>query len=90
MSKKKNSVEAESFGHSGDKPGGDERPPVLVGPIETEAQAISLVKTLYTVPEYCKTVIVTEDRNVFWQENASAAVNHAKKNNLKIFRLPWD
>jgi hypothetical protein len=55
--------------------------------ITTIEQARQLVKTNYSVPDGCLVVYVTEDRNVFWQENASSADNHAQRNNLKLFRL---
>lgn len=87
---KKENVEGESLEHGGDKPGGDERPPVLVGRIQSEEQARALVKTLYTVPEGNRLVLVTEDRNVFWKDSEGSAVNHAQKHNLKLFRLQWD
>lgn len=57
--------------------------------ITTEEEAISLVKSKYVVPDRCRCVLVTEDKNVFWHENTSSAVNHAQKNNLKLFRLKW-
>lgn len=60
---------------------------VPVTRITTVEQAIELVKNEYTVPKDCKLVTVTEDRNVFWEENHSSAVNHAQKHNLKIFRI---
>lgn len=41
----------------------------------------------YAIPQGCKTIYVTEDRNVFWQDSADAAFNHAFKNNLKLFTL---
>ena len=55
--------------------------------ITTEEQARQLVTLNYQVPKDCLLVYVTEDKNVFWQENASSAINHAQRNNLKIFRL---
>lgn len=54
--------------------------------ITTEAQAKDLIKD-YKVPVGCRVVIVTEDRNVFWQDNEGSAQNHAQKNNLKLFRI---
>ncbi len=84
---KENDVDGGSLQHSGDKPA--EQSAGLVARIETEEQARALVKTLYDVPEGCKVVIVTEDRNVFWQQSESSAVNHAQTHNLKLFRLSW-
>jgi hypothetical protein len=58
--------------------------------IETKEQAREFVMNNYTVPAESKVVIVTQDKNVFWQANASDATNHAKNQKLKIFRLSWD
>ena len=60
-----------------------------VSRITNEAQAKEFLKD-YKVPENSKVVLVTEDKNVFWQENESSANNHAQKNNLKLFRIVWD
>lgn len=57
--------------------------------ITTEEQAVELVQSSYKVPEGCKVVLVTEDKNVFWQENEGSAVNHSQKQNLKLFRIQW-
>lgn len=90
MAKDKDTVK----GSDDSSPGsGGDKPEVLkasglVAAITTEEQAISLIKTLYTVPDGCKIAFVTEDRNVFWQQNEGPAVKHAQKNNLKIFRCP--
>lgn len=71
-----------------------ETPPteILPEPIEilSEEQARKLVAANYSVPEGCKIVFVTEDRNVFWSENESSAINYSKRRNLKLFRLTWD
>jgi len=83
-------VEGEDLKHNGGKPDGGESPSALVGPIDSEEKARAFVKAFYAVPSGCRLVIVTEDRNVFWQENASSAVNHAQKKKLKLFRLSWD
>ena len=92
MSKvKKDSVKGESLEHDGDKPAEVvNAPSALVSSIQTEEQARALVKTLYAVPNGCKTVYVTEDRNVFWQDNRPSAVNHAQRRKLKLFTLSWD
>lgn len=87
MSKNKNrNVEAQAIDIAGQTP--DE---VTAVPepsrITTEAEAIAFVKKNYTVPEGCTVVLVTEDRNVFWEKNAGSATNHAVKHNLKLFRL---
>jgi hypothetical protein len=58
--------------------------------VTSEEEARILVSRKYQVPAGCRLVIVTEDCNVFWQQNTGSAVNHASKNNLKIFRLSWD
>jgi hypothetical protein len=55
--------------------------------ITTQEQAIELIRASYKVPEGCKIILVTEDKNVFWQENTGSAVNHAQKHNLKLFRI---
>lgn len=59
---------------------------VTVSRITTEAQAQEHLKE-FTVPAGNKIAFVTEDRNVFWHENESSAVNHAERNNLKLFRI---
>jgi hypothetical protein len=95
MAKKKQSEEIEdnvsegSVDMAGSNQTGSEKvrfdPPSITG----ELEALTFVRENYIVPEGCRLVVVTEDKNVFWQENASSAANHAQKNNLKIFRLPW-
>ncbi len=87
MAKKKDDADGASLQYSGDNPAEGKSSVGIVGRIETEEMARALVKTLYEVPKDCFIVFVTEDRNVFWQE--VFAVNHAQKQNLKLFRLPW-
>lgn len=57
--------------------------------ITSEAQAIALLRAKYKVTAGCKTVVVTEDGNVFWQNQASSGINHAQTHNLKLFRIQW-
>jgi hypothetical protein len=62
--------------------------PAVPSRILSEEDAKSLVASEYKIPEGVQFYCVTEDRNVFWQENESSAYNHAQRNNLKIFRIP--
>lgn len=56
--------------------------------INSEEDARILLAS-FEVPKDVTTVIVTEDRNVFYPENRDFALNHAFKNNLKTFEIAW-
>lgn len=55
--------------------------------ILSREQAIDHVKKNYVVPESVKRMLVTEDGNVFYDENLSSGWNHAMRFNLKAFEL---
>lgn len=56
--------------------------------VNSEDEARKLLAS-YEVPQTSPIVYVTEDRNVFWMENKDYALNHAFKNNLKVFEITW-
>lgn len=56
--------------------------------INSEEEAAAWIKRGgYKVPAGCNKILVTEDRNVFWGDHENDALNHAYRNNLKIFTL---
>lgn len=88
MSKEK--VRAKAFDNAGKESAEVLTEQSIPSRITTEEQAIALVKSEYVIPEGMALILVTEDRTVFYQANETPAVNHAQKNNLKLFRLQWD
>lgn len=44
----------------------------------------------HVAPEGVNVAFVTSDCNVFWVENEGSARAHARKQNLKLFRVEWD
>lgn len=84
----KDNVDPKGFDVAGTSPGeGLTANPVIVSSINTEAEAREFVKNGgYKITE-SRVIYVTQDKNVFTQENESAAVNHAERNKLKIFRI---
>jgi len=80
--------EKQSMVDEGDE--GGAIPPVAdpVGEIHSQEQASALVHSgRYIRPEGVKMAYVTQDGNVFWPGNASAAINHSQRNNLKLFTV---
>ena len=61
--------------------------PVTLPILTQEDAAAWFAQEGYVAPDHVRFAIVTQDGNVFWPENQSAAQNHAFKNNLKFFRL---
>ena len=61
--------------------------PVKVPILTQEDAATWFVQEGYAPPAGIPFAVVTQDGNVFWPENQSAAQNHAFRNNLKLFRL---
>lgn len=56
--------------------------------ISSEEEALAWIKQAnYKIPAGCTKILVTEDRNVFWSDHENDALNHAFRNNLKIFTL---
>lgn len=68
----------------------DQKPIDQKKPIQSEEDALALIKREYKAPEGIKSAHVTEDGNVFWPENGSSAYSHAVRNNIKLFNVSWD
>lgn len=62
--------------------------PAIPARINSEDEAIELVRNKYKVPAGIKAVFVTEDGQVFYRNNTSQI--HARQNNLKRFIIRWD
>jgi hypothetical protein len=63
--------------------------PAVPATIENVEDAKKLVETEYDRGTR-QVAYVTSDKQVFWQENAGSANNHAVRNNLKLFMVTWD
>lgn len=56
--------------------------------IESENQAVELVRQKYQVPDNVKVVYVSEDKQVFFKRNP--AINYSNSSNKKLFAIKWD
>lgn len=62
---------------------------VAVSSVQSEADAIQVIKKHRELNLYKGELLVTEDKCVFVQSNESKALNHASKQGLKLFRIQW-
>lgn len=62
---------------------------VAVSRVQSESDAIEVIKKHRELNLYKGELLVTEDRCVFIQSNESKALNHASKQRLKLFRIQW-